>query len=66
MPAFGLRVSRTEVSRVCEALDEHVEAFRTRPLEGRYPYLWLDAQYEKVRDNLQLALRRPDQAITWV
>ena len=35
--------SRSEVSRVCEALDEHVEAFRTRPLEGRYPYLFLDA-----------------------
>jgi transposase-like protein len=28
-----------------------VEAFRTRPLEGRYPYLWLDAKVEKVRDG---------------
>src|SRR5215213_3878120 len=45
---LGLRVSKSEVSRVCEALDEHVEAFRTRPLEGRYPYLFLDA---KVRDG---------------
>jgi transposase-like protein len=35
--SLGLRISRSEVSRVCEALDEHVEAFRTRPLEGRYP-----------------------------
>ena len=33
--SLGLRISRTEVSRVCEALDEHVEAFRTRPLAGR-------------------------------
>jgi hypothetical protein len=41
---LGLRISRSEVSRVCEALDEHVEAFRTRPLEGRYPYLFLDAK----------------------
>ena len=32
-------------------LDEQVEAFRSRPLEGRYPYLWLDAKVEKVRDG---------------
>ena len=31
---LGLRISKSDVSRVCEALDEHVEAFRTRPLEG--------------------------------
>jgi putative transposase len=49
--SLGLRVSKSEVSRVCEALDEHVEAFRTRPLRGRYPYLWLDAKVEKVRDG---------------
>jgi putative transposase len=42
--SLGLRISRSEVSRVCAALDEHVEAFRTRPLEGRYPYLFLDAK----------------------
>src|SRR5436853_5920843 len=48
---LGLRISRSEVSRVCAALDEHVEAFRTRPLEGRYPYLFLDAKVEKVRDG---------------
>src|SRR5215207_3148718 len=49
--SLGLRISRSEVSRVCEALDEHVEAFRTRPLEGRYRYLFLDAKVEKVRDG---------------
>ena len=49
--SLGLRISRSEVSRVCAALDEHVEAFRTRPLEGRYPYLFLDAKMEKVRDG---------------
>ena len=48
---LGLRISKSDVSRVCEALDEHVEAFRTRPLEGRYPYLFLDAKIEKVRDG---------------
>jgi len=49
--SLGLRVSRSEVSRICAGLDEQVEAFRTRPLEGRYPYLWLDAKVEKVRDG---------------
>src|SRR4051794_11934877 len=48
---LGLRISRNEVSRVCAALDEHVEAFRTRLLEGRYAYLFLDAKVEKVRDG---------------
>ena len=49
--SLGLRISRSEVSRVCQALDEHVAAFRTRPLEGRDPYLFLDAKIEKVRDG---------------
>ena len=49
--SLGLRISKSEVSRVCEALDEHVDAFRTRPLEGRYPYLFLDAKLKKVRDG---------------
>src|SRR5512132_292050 len=49
--SLGLRISKSEVSRVCAALDEHVDAFRTRPLEGRYPYVFLDAKVEKVRDG---------------
>jgi len=49
--SLGLRVSRSEVSRICAGLDEQVEAFRGRPLEGRYPYIWLDAKVEKVRDG---------------
>src|SRR6266545_3100182 len=49
--SLGLRISRSEVSRVCAGLDEQVDAFRNRPLEGRYPYLWLDAKVEKVRDS---------------
>jgi transposase-like protein len=43
-------VSKSAVSRMCAALDEQVTAFRQRPLEGAYPYLWLDAKVEKVRD----------------
>jgi putative transposase len=49
--SLGLRVSKSEVSRICQGLDEQVEAFRSRPLEGSYPYLWLDAKVEKVRDS---------------
>jgi transposase-like protein len=49
--SLGLRISKSEVSRVCQGLDEQVDAFRNRPLEGRYPYLWLDAKVEKVRDG---------------
>ena len=49
--SLGLRVSKSEVSRMCAGLDEQVEAFRARPLEGRYPYLFLDAKVEKVRDG---------------
>ena len=49
--SLGLRTSRSEVSRICALLDDQVEAFRQRPLEGRYPYLFLDAKVEKVRDG---------------
>lgn len=50
--ALGMTgVSKSQVSRLCAELDEVVEAFRNRPLEGRYPYVWLDAKYEKVREN---------------
>jgi hypothetical protein len=49
--SLGLLISKSEVSGVCQALDDHVDAFRTRPLEGRYPYRFLDAKIEKVRDG---------------
>ncbi|MBV8733371.1 MAG: IS256 family transposase [Solirubrobacterales bacterium] len=44
-------MSKDRVSALCRALDEQVEAFRQRPLEGAYPYLWLDAKQVKVRDR---------------
>jgi putative transposase len=47
--SLGLRISRSEVSRICALLDEQVQAFRARPLSGRYPYLFVDAKVEKVR-----------------
>jgi transposase-like protein len=44
-------ISKSEVSRMCTGLDAEVAAFRTRSLAGeRYPYLWLDATYLKVRE----------------
>ncbi len=49
--SLGLRISRSEVSRIAGLLDEQVQAFRERPLEGRYPYLFVDAKIEKVRDG---------------
>lgn len=50
--AMGLQgCSKDTVSRLCRELDEAGEAFRHRPLEGPCPYLWLDARYEKVREN---------------
>lgn len=42
-------ISKSEVSRICQMLDEAVAAFRNRPLDGVYPYVWLDAVYVKVR-----------------
>jgi len=44
-------ISKSEVSRICGGLDEEVERWRHRPLLWRYPYLWLDATYIKVRDS---------------
>jgi transposase-like protein len=50
--ALGLDgISKSQVSRLCQALDEEVERFRTRRLEGEYPYVWLDATFVKVRDG---------------
>lgn len=43
-------MSKSTVSRLCAGLDEQVRFFRERPLEGRYPYLWLDAKVERVRE----------------
>jgi transposase-like protein len=47
----GAGVSKSQVSRLCEEIDERVKAFLDRPLEGGWPYVWLDATYVKVRRN---------------
>jgi putative transposase len=47
----GSGVSKSQVSRLCEEIDERVKAFLDRPLEGEWPYVWVDATYVKVRQN---------------
>jgi putative transposase len=50
--ALGIAgMSKSEVSRLAASLDEQVEAFRTRRLDAAYPYLWVDARYEHVREG---------------
>jgi len=44
-------ISKDQVSRLCRGLDDQVAAFRERPLEGAYPYLWLDAKLERIRER---------------
>jgi putative transposase len=44
-------MTKDRVSALCRNLDEQVELFRCRPLEGAYPYLWLDAKQVKVKDH---------------
>src|SRR3546814_17626236 len=44
-------VSKSQVSRLCEEIDERVIAFLERPLEGDWPYLWIDATYLTVRQH---------------
>ena len=48
--AMGMSgISKSQVSRLCEEIDGKVKAFLDRPIEGDWPYLWLDATYVKVR-----------------
>ena len=42
-------ISKSQVSRLCEEIDEKVKPFLGRPIEGEWPYVWLDATYLKVR-----------------
>lgn len=48
--ALGMTgISKSQVSRLCGEIDERVGAFLGRPIEGDWPYLWIDATYVKVR-----------------
>jgi putative transposase len=49
--AMGMSgISKSQVSRLCTEIDERVHAFLDRPIEGDWPYLWIDATYMKVRE----------------
>ena len=49
--AMGMSgISKSQVSRLCAEIDERVKAFLDRPIEGDWPYLWIDATYVKVRE----------------
>jgi len=50
--AMGMTgISKSQVSRLCEEIDDRVKAFLSRPIEGDWPYLWIDATYVKVRES---------------
>ena len=50
--AMGMTgISKSQVSRLCAEIDERVGAFLDRPIEGDWPYLWIDATYLKVREG---------------
>ena len=55
MGAGGM--SKSQVSRLCADIDERVNVFLSRPLEGAWPYLWLDATYVKVREGGRIVSR---------
>ena len=50
--AMGLSgISKSTVSKLCKDIDERVTAFLERPLQGEWPYLWLDATYLRQREG---------------
>src|SRR6201986_1303648 len=50
--AMGMSgISKSQVSRLCGEIDDKVKTFLSRPIEGDWPYLWIDATYVKVRQN---------------
>lgn len=50
--AMGLTgISKSQVSKLCKEIDERVNAFLDRPIEGEWPYLWLDATYLRQREG---------------
>ena len=49
--AMGMSgISKSQVSRLCGEADDKIRSFLERPLEGDWPYLWLDSTYVKVRE----------------
>ena len=61
----GTSFSKSAVSDVCKDLDKAVKEFRTRPLEGDYPFLTVDATYFKVREILGFGVYANESSATW-
>jgi len=53
----GTGISKSQVSRLCEEIDERVGTFLSRPIEGTWPYLWIDATYIRVRSGGRIVSR---------
>ena len=50
--AMGMTgISKSQVSRLCEEIDGRVKEFLSRPIEGSWPYVWIDATYVKTREG---------------
>jgi hypothetical protein len=63
---FGVIQVKSQVSRLCGEIDERVGAFLGRPIEGDWPYLWIDATYVKVRQAgriVSVAVILPSESI---
>ena len=55
MRSVGMEaISKSQASRLCAKIDGRVQDFLTRPIEGDWPYLWLDATYVKLCDTGRL------------
>jgi putative transposase len=64
--AMGLTgISKSQVSKLCKDIDERVTAFLERPIEGEWPYLWLDATYLKVREGGRIVSVVPRSTVDW-
>jgi transposase-like protein len=51
LQSFGMSgISKSQVSRLCGEIDDKINSFLERPLEGDWPYLWVDATYIKLRE----------------
>ena len=44
-------ISKSQVSALCKDIDIRVNSFLHRPLDGEWPYIWLDATYLKIKEN---------------
>jgi transposase-like protein len=60
--AMGMSgISKSQVSRLCGEIDDKIQTFLNRPLEGDWPYVWLDATYLKVRQEADLHCQEREQ-----